>query len=418
MMMAFFFVAALYAQDTFIQRYPTDGQFCGLVSALSPQGIAGITGFGFSFRGSTETLLGRINPDGSLASFNTYSSGRSLTALSVAAVSDGGFIVGGNNFNETSSTDRILLFRTTPGGGIRWKRSLSSGTNDNVYAMVSVPGGFIVAGATGNRESQDFLFLKIDAAGKLLWSRAIGDSGFELVLSLAALPDGGVIAAGEKDSQPVIVRIDSNGNVIWIRQLSSSPFAQDSAVRVVVLKDGSYLVAAELLTSANRSTFLAKLNSNGNRLWSKNYSPTTNVNLYDLISVADGGAIVTGQLGVNPAKPLVFKIAVNGLIQWKKVYSEHEGSARTAAEFSDGTILVSGCLQTDRQELFAMRVNSKGAIGAACTQLKTAAIRVASRSLTLQTLSLPVRIPQLTAGQPSLISTSRNVANMTVCASD
>jgi hypothetical protein len=401
--------------ETFIRRYPVNGQFCGFGSAVSQQDAVGITGFGSSLRGPTETILGRLQSDGTLSFFRTFSSGRFLVSLSVGAAPKGGFVVAANNFDEIRNADNILLFRTTPEGGIRWGKTITSGTNEDVYAMTAVPGGYVLGGATGDRATQDLLVMKINLAGKVLWSRAIGDSDFEFTLSVAAFPDGGFIAAGEKGSDPFVARFDSNGNLIWMKLLTSAPFSSDSTVKVATLTDGSFVIGVTLEPSNNSSIFLARLDANGDRIWSKKYASSSAVVLFELASTLDGGVLVSGQLGFNDPKPLIFKVRANGSIQWKKTYTEFSGSARTAVELSDGSVLVSGCVQTPGQELFAMKLNEKGTLGSACSRLKNAGVRTGSQSFQLQDLSLPTRTPQFSISKPALVLASPETTETNVC---
>jgi hypothetical protein len=141
---------------------------------------------------------------------------------------------------------------------------------------------------------QDVFVAKIDSAGNHLWSQRFGDSEPQSASAVAVDPLGNVVlvgsfrgtidfggvpmtstTSGEEDI--FVAKLDAAGNHIWSKQFGAANYQFASAVAIdsagaIVLTGsfrGSLNFGGSLLSSSQFHPFLAKLNSDGSHVWSR-----------------------------------------------------------------------------------------------------------------------------------------------------
>lgn len=98
-------------------------------------------------------------------------------------------------------------------------------------------GGFAVSGwaaPPGEPGRRAGWLARVDAAGALAWERAWTDPG-SVVDAVAALPDGGLLAAGTQGGEGWLARIDASGATVWERRLGG---AGSGLAALTLLPDG------------------------------------------------------------------------------------------------------------------------------------------------------------------------------------
>jgi hypothetical protein len=93
---------------------------------------------------------------------------------------------------------------------------------DEGLAIVATGDGFVLAGAmtstpTVGNGGKDILLIKVDASGKLIWTKLIGGSGDEVVSSIRQTSDRGLLLFGTNTinglSSMMLLKTDENGNI-------------------------------------------------------------------------------------------------------------------------------------------------------------------------------------------------------------
>jgi PKD repeat protein len=160
-------------------------------------------------------LAGRWVPGGGFALWKINESGNlvwgpkhfgGFRAYSVAKTSDGGCMLAGSSVTDWwPPWDRptsVYVVKTDSSGNQQWAKTFSNSHNE-AYAIVKTgDGGYAIAGRSTVSSSGgwDFLLMKIDASGNLLWSRGPGASPMtshdDIAYSLVETATGGFILAG------------------------------------------------------------------------------------------------------------------------------------------------------------------------------------------------------------------------------
>jgi hypothetical protein len=214
----------------------------------------------------------------------------------IAATTDQGYVVVGSHLLDA------FAFKLDSTGNLDSQCGFDGPDYTTATAVVALPdGGFAVAGEWGL--TQSFL-ARFDAPFSMRWNHIYDSSPYEgRLVSLDTTADGGFILAGIRNSTDsgYLTRTDSAGNPLWQREvqsgLSDCQFWRHS---VKTLQDGTFLVAASLLTDSTTVTsgFLAGIAGNGDTLWTIFQVGLPVPIYYHALSLtSDGGFYVAGDQG-------------------------------------------------------------------------------------------------------------------------
>jgi cysteine-rich repeat protein len=186
--------------------------------AVLPTASGGAALFAQSFytgASSTEMWYAEVGAGGALVTTRESHDvvpGDPTLMLDVDAANGGTYWVAGEVDGHLSYGLRI----NAAGGRVQtWDGMLAAPYNDNgAVAVRSLPdGGALFANRPG-------WFVRIDVNGNTVWSKVLGDAGFD-VEDMTSTPDGGMVAVGTGAAGKTLVRIDGSGNLLWTRALTA-----------------------------------------------------------------------------------------------------------------------------------------------------------------------------------------------------
>ena len=213
---------------------------------------------------------------------------------------------GGHELVGTGDTD-ILLVVLEPDGVVRWARGWSSPAADEGRAVGFDAAGnlFVLAefsraidfggGAIESVGNRDLAVVKLDPAGKHVWSRRFGSNLDELGVGLAVDPAGSVIITGSFDdtldfgdgvmktagrSDVFVAKLAPDGHTLWSRKLGNTD--EDIGVGVATDPFGNAYVAgwfwrsldlrgAPVPSAGKKDAFLWALDPSGEGLWLESF---------------------------------------------------------------------------------------------------------------------------------------------------
>jgi len=219
--------------------------------------------------GAADAVLIKINEDGSLEWQRSYGreNQEAYYPCSVAETSDGGCILATDSVNADSSNTLdidILVLKLSSDGSILWQKTYGRNAS-RVYVRGEIQqtsdGGYVLIGSILPLETNisSILVLKLDSNGNILWDKIFRISGFQWGDSVQQTSDGGYIVGGgargypgdgsSEKVYPLILKLDSYGNIEW--QKLHEGYGNFSGYRtsVITTRDNGYVVARSVENS-------------------------------------------------------------------------------------------------------------------------------------------------------------------------
>lgn len=197
---------------------------------------------------------------------------------------------------------------------VQWNKSLG-GTNDDIaYAVARTDDyGYVVAGKVASIDGDvhavtgggSSWIAKLNPDGDTVWTRSIGGDGAKAVVQTS---DGGYVVAGNAISSSIdmwVAKLNSDGGTVWTNSFGGGN--EDGARSIIQTTDHGYIVAGYTLSNAGDgagnhglSDFLViKLNSDGDRVWSRTLGGNYTDDAWSVTGTEDGGCVVAGETYSN-----------------------------------------------------------------------------------------------------------------------
>lgn len=266
---------------------------------------------------------GSLNGE-SLKWLKIYEGDDSLLLSYVKKTSDGGYIITGDYEEPNSFFNSIFVMKIDEFGNILWQKKYNfSGFSDVKFITETSDKKFILAGSL----DMDILILFLDSYGNLIWKKILGGSGNDHAIFIQEEPGNNFVVAGYTNSfgsglnDIFLMKINKYGNILWQKTYGTA--SEDYAKTLRRLQDGTYLLLGSTNAfSPSYQPLILKIDKNGNPLWQKVY----NISCYpgDLFEQTQDGKYIFGCSYSIPSehetKPAIIKIDGFGNVQWQYFY--------------------------------------------------------------------------------------------------
>lgn len=237
--------------------------------------------------------------------------------------------------------------------------------------LQTADGGYIIAGySDGFDTTYNCVFvLKLNQQGDTVWTKAIIDSNDTKAKAIAQATDGGFIIAGRIKNDAYLLKIDSAGNKLWSKTFGST-IGIDWFAGVEQSADGGYVATGHTNSFGygGYDIYVVKTTSSGDILWTKTYGSQLGESARAIKQTPDGGYIICGTATLdsvnNTLAVFVVKTNAQGDTLWtKKIGSRSSGNS--LALTADGGYIVAGIIEqgpviSRRDEVYLVKLNSTG----------------------------------------------------------
>ncbi|UCB52025.1 MAG: hypothetical protein JSV10_08545 [Candidatus Zixiibacteriota bacterium] len=373
-----------------------------------------VTGFTESFgAGSCDLLLAKFDASGNMLWTETVGGANWDNGRCVIEASDRGLVVVGGTYTYSAGYDDFLLAKFDSSGNHLWTRTI--GGTDRDYGLdltETSDGGLVVMGDTWSFGAGycDWLLAKFDASGNLLWTKTLGGSSHrEYGRSVIETFDGGLVATGHTFSfqtwgDLLLAKFDSMGNHLWTRNLGGELY--DAGNSVIQASDGGLVVTGHTKSfgAGNFDLFLVKFDTTGNHLWSKTLGGSGDDRGKAVKEVSGGGLIVIGYTdSFSPGDTSLFlaKFDSSGNHLWTRtLQGAAEGEWYSVAEASDGALVLTTETHISGGEDSELLLAKFDASGNTCMG-EFVTPTITSPSPTVATPSPTITAPSPTIGSPT-----------------
>jgi gliding motility-associated-like protein len=337
--------------------------------------------------GSEDILVTKLNGNGAVQWSRVLGGSSEDRAIDLQEASDGSIMVVGNTYSNdgdlTSNHGQsdIWIVRLSAQGNTIWQRSYGGSGNEVLgQVLETADGGFLVHSSTESGDGDvvgfhagngfDNWLFKINAAGDMQWSRALGGSGHDGGGQILQTADGGILVnfsfTGSSDGDVtnhhgegdcLLVKLNSTGSVQWSRAIGGS--LAESSSDVVEVSNGDIMLIGTTASSDGdislmhgaSDVLLARLNSSGALLWARTYGGSMDDYGLSIVRAPDGGFVLgcisassdgdmEGQHGDLDA--WVLKVDGDGAVMWQRSVGGSLSEYTSMTEDADGGYLVWG----------------------------------------------------------------------------
>ncbi|PKP31497.1 MAG: hypothetical protein CVT99_09145 [Bacteroidetes bacterium HGW-Bacteroidetes-16] len=306
----------------------------------------------------------------------TYGGDDADNGWSVQQTTDLGYIITGYTKSFGNGGSDVYLIKTDNNGDTIWTKTYGSLGDDYGHSVKqTTDNGYIITGNTWStsNSSNDVFLIKTDSNGDTLWTRTIDVEDYDKGYSVQQATDGGYIITGFTKSfgnstdKIFLIKTEGNGNTMWTKTFNFHD--SDIGHSVQQTTDGGYIITGGTYSIDSDLTliFLIKTDSNGDTLWTKTYGGDNNDYGYSVQQTMDGGYIITGctaSFGNGMEDVYLIKTDVNGDTLWTKTFGdEYDNYGLSVQQTTDEGYIITGGTVPDEsglQNVYLIKTNSNG----------------------------------------------------------
>ncbi|MEI6765991.1 MAG: hypothetical protein WCM76_10140 [Bacteroidota bacterium] len=214
----------------------------------------------------------KVDKDGKLLWQQNYGSANEDLGADIAPFAKGGWYAL-STVNTVDKGWELNLMKLDKTGKKTSEKNYGGAGWDYGVAMVSLPNdNFVIGGTTSSMGAggSDMWLFKLDATGKVLWSKVYGGAQNEELSRIVKVKDGGFLlvgsteSSGSGESDMYIVRVMSNGVMSWQKTFGGKK--NDYGISAVALSDGGFAIIgySESFSSWESDIWLIFVDSKGN----------------------------------------------------------------------------------------------------------------------------------------------------------
>ena len=284
-----------------------------------------------------------------------------------------------DNDKLINSSSRDIIIRKEPQPVEIWNKTFAGPGIDKAYSVQQThDGGYIIAGETHYYSSDYGLaetglwLVKTDSTGNMQWNRTFIETDNLGGYCVRQTSDGGYIISVTSTNFDIdmsdfwLIKVDSSGNKQWSRIFGGK--SSDKAYCVQQTSDDGFIITGKTYAyDVFYDIWLIKTDIVGNELWNKTFGGIDIDSAHSVWQTHDGGYIIAGttsSFGDDGRNVWLVKTDPNGNEQWNKTYWEPcMDCATLIRQTHDGGYIIAGVVNsnfTDTYNIYLAKTDSSG----------------------------------------------------------
>jgi len=246
----------------------------GLMSLIqTADGGYAIAGATNSFgAGNGNVYVVKLDANGNLQWTKTVGGPGDEIGFSLIQTSDGGYAIAGSTFSFGAGDEDVYVVKLDANGNLQWTKTIGGPKREWGSSLIqTADGGYAIAGTTTSfgAGGEDVYVVKLDASGNLQWTKTIGGKKEDAGISLIQTSDGGYAIAGYTKSfgaggeDVYVVKLDADGKLQWTKTIGGEN--DDRGFSLIQTSDDGYAIAGSTQSfgARGRDVYVIKLDRNG-----------------------------------------------------------------------------------------------------------------------------------------------------------
>jgi len=184
------------------------------------------------------------------------------------------------------------------------------------------------------------------------WQKAFGGAKDDVAKGVASTDDGGVIIAsttrsfGSGKTDMNVMKLDSQGNKLWVKNFGGE--RKETASAITKTADGGYIAVGSTKSygAGGYDFYIVKMDAEGNKLWERVAGGSAKDEATAVTATKDGGVLVLGttkSYGVGSYNYYAIKLDTKGFLVWEQVAGGKDWDIPSGVvEADDGSFLLVG----------------------------------------------------------------------------
>lgn len=294
---------------------------------------------GFAMCGYTSSITGvsddilfvKINSSGQMVWTKTWGGSGKDRAQDIIELGDGSYAITGYTTSSPALYYDAFLYHVDANGDSLWFKRYGTATYDDANSVRALSnGGYLLGGQSSNGANGfDQFLIRTNDSGDTLWTRRFGTTGTDNIEYIAVASDGfyltgGTNGAGAGGDDGYLVKTDTSGNVLFTKTFGGS--SPDDFHRVEITIDGGLILSGTTSSTGplQPNMWLMRTNAAGDSLWSQAYGGDNHDHGYSGCETSDGGFILaghSGSFGFYNEEGYIVKTDANGAISNRLTYT-------------------------------------------------------------------------------------------------
>jgi len=295
-------------------------------------------------RAQPDIILVRTDREGGqqwLRLYDLFGQGNHDVGECIIEADDDGFVVGGVQF--TRAGQNFIGMKVNSDGDLIWLQRYGNNGLGECHAVIETKSGDYLFGGyfAVNDDYQGYVVLA-DGNGEPIWSRLFNEDTLTSVYAIRERPDDGFFLAGIAQGSAALVKITLNGEVDWATTYPSD-FGGSCATSLMSV-EGGYALGGHVAINTNCPPRIIRVNADGQLLWDRAYGVDRHLEFYCLAKLPENGFVLVGATAWgNTVVPDIMRIGRGGNLIWER----HDeflsmGYYYSATYSPDGSVMVSG----------------------------------------------------------------------------
>jgi hypothetical protein len=276
-------------------------------------------------------------------------SGLNVESESIKPLSNGRFCAIGNVENIAGSFSPFIIVLDSLGKTLNQKVYAFPNSTIKVKTHAVMPdGGFALFGNISSNGSftQRLVVLKLDSNLNLIWARSFGAGSFQDSKHIFSLSNGSMILSGQT-SVPILYKVSSTGNVIWAKSFVNGG---GGYIQKIIPDNTGFILSGSITNNTtNYYASVFKVDTNANSIiWQYVFSSfNLGDQIIDVIPLGSNnylaGAYLHASFTNGTSDLAAIRFNSSGQVSWAKVYGG--GNFEFISDInplSDGGFLLTG----------------------------------------------------------------------------